>query len=311
MKRILPLLILILTTSYSEMIQRTQMQMGTYVSISLNQKNQKCINKGFELIREIEHALSSYNKKALLYQLNETKKIDANDYLLQAIQESQAFYKKSNGYFNIAIGSVTKKLYNFGEDEKIPTQEALTSANTDIQRIHINNNHISLDENTTLDLGGMGKGFGVDKVANYYREQNISHGIIALSGDIQVLHPTEIEIDSPFKEETFAKLTTLHPNTSISTSGTYRRYVQNKQHHHLINPKSKKQGKSFVSITLITLNNNTLIDAMATAIGVMPEKEALKFLRHNSHIGYILIRPNGNVLYGNLQNLVKVKWLGY
>ena len=42
---------------------------------------------------------------------------------------------------------------------------------------------------------------------------------------------------------------------------------------------------------------------MATAIGVMPTKEALHFLVNNPHIGYVLVRPNGNVLYGNLERL--------
>lgn len=309
MKRILSLLIFIVTASYSQMIQRTQMHMGTYASISLSQKSQHEISQGFELLKKVELSLSSYKKEALLYQLNQTKSIHANHYLLQSIKESQAFYAKSDGFFNIAIGSVTKELYGFGENEQLPSAKSLKNANTDIQGIHIKNNLISLDENTTLDLGGMGKGFGVDKVANYYREQNISHAIISLSGDIQALHPTEIYIDSPFKEETFAKIQTIHNNTSISTSGTYRRYVKNKKHHHLINPKSKQQGKDFISITLITEQNNTLIDAMATAIGVMPTHKAIKFLIKHPHIGYILVRPNGNILYGNLKNLAKVTWM--
>jgi thiamine biosynthesis lipoprotein len=155
----------------------------------------------------------------------------------------------------------------------------------------------------------MGKGFAVDKVAEYYREQNIPHGIITLSGDIQALHPTTVFIDSPFNNKPFIKLQTLKPNTSVSTSGTYRRYVKTKEHHHLIDPKTKKQTKSFVSITLITQQNNTLIDAMATAIGIMPEREALHFLINNPHIGYVLVRANGNVLYGNLEDLVKLFWL--
>jgi len=309
MKQIVLLLLLIISCSQSNVVQRTQMQMGTFCSISLKKRDQHQINEGFKLLKQIELSLSSYNQYALLYKLNETKTIKADPYLLESIQKSQGIYEKSNGYFNIAIGSVTKKLYDFGGEEKIPTQEALEDANTNINGIYIHNKQITLDENITLDLGGMGKGFGVDKVADYYREQNITYGIITLSGDIQALHPTTIYIDSPFHKKPFAKIETLQANTSISTSGTYRRYVKDKKHHHLINPKSKKQGQSFVSITLITQENNTLIDAMATAIGVMSEKEALKFLVNNPHIAYVLVRPNGNILYGNFESLVEIEWL--
>jgi len=308
MKQLLLLIIMETILLEAKDIQREQVIMGTFASISLKEQQIQEIQKGFKLLKKIEHSLSSYNEHALLYRLNKNKKIKADTYLLEAIQKSLKFYKQSNGYFNITIGSVTKKLYHFGEDEQIPKQEALTLANTDIKNIHMHNDIITLEQNTTLDLGGMGKGYAVDELADYYREQNITHGIIALSGDIQALHPTNIYIDSPFTQEPFIKLKTLNANSSISTSGTYRRYVEDKKHHHLINPKTKEQGKSFVSITLITQQDNTLIDAMATAIGVMSEKEALMFLINHPHIGYILVRPNGNVIYGGLNNLSKINW---
>jgi len=308
MKQLLLILILISSLLSAKEKQRTQMLMGTFVSITLDEKDQNKITDGFKLLKEIEDSLSSYKKTALLYQLNQHKKIQADDYLLEAIQKSQEMHTLSQGYFNIAIGSITKKLYKFGEEESLPTDQALKNAKINLETLHIKEKTITISPDTTLDLGGIGKGYAVDKLANYYREQNISHGIIALSGDIQLLHPTTVYIESK-DTEAIAKLKTLHPNTSVSTSGTYRRYVKTQEHHHLINPKSKRQGKSFSSITLITNQNNTLIDALATALGVMNDEEALTFLLKNPHIGYILVKENGNILYGNLKNLSHITWL--
>lgn len=308
MKQLLFILLLISSLLSAKEVQRTQVLMGTFVSITLDEKHQQEINHGFQLLKDVENSLSSYKKTALLYRLNHKKKIKADHYLLEAIHKSQEMYKLSNGYFNIAIGSITKKLYQFGEKETIPTEESLQNAKVDIETIKVNDQTITISGETTLDLGGIGKGYAVDKLADYYRERNITKGIIALSGDIQLLHPSTLYIESN-RNQTFVKLKTLHPNTSISTSGTYRRYVQTQEHHHLINPKSKQQGKSFNSITLISKQNNTLIDAMATALGVMSEEEALAFLVKNPNIGYILVKANGNVLYGNLEELSHVTWL--
>lgn len=308
MKQLLLILILISSLLSAKEKQRTQMLMGTFVSITLDEKDQNKITDGFKFLKEIEDSLSSYKKTALLYQLNQHKKIQADDYLLEAIQKSQEMHTLSQGYFNIAIGSITKKLYKFGEEETLPTEQALKNAKINLETLHIKEKTITISPDTTLDLGGIGKGYAVDKLANYYREHNISHGIIALSGDIQLLHPTTVYIESK-NTEAIAKLKTLHPSTSVSTSGTYRRYVKTQEHHHLINPKSKRQGKSFSSITLITLQNNTMIDALATALGVMEEEAALKFLLKNPHIGYILIKENGNILHGNLKNLSHITWL--
>jgi thiamine biosynthesis lipoprotein len=293
----------------AEEIQRQQLIMGTFATIKLDENHKKEIQKGFNLLKKIEKSLSSYDNSALLYRLNQKKNIIADPFLLKAIKKSKLFYQYTNGYFDISIGSVTKQLYHFGENEQIPNQQALQSATTNIDGIHIEKNLITLNENITLDLGGIGKGFAVDRLANYYREKNITYGVIALSGDNQALHTTALYINSPFEKKTFAKLTTLYPNISISTSGTYRRYIKNKKHHHLINPKNKKQGKAFVSITLITDKNNTLIDAMATAIGVMPYDEAMKFLSKHSNIGYLLVTPNRKIRWGNLKNLAKIEWI--
>ncbi len=309
MKTLIVLLLLNLQPLFSKDLQRQQVLMGTFAKITLEKQHQHQIQKGFQLIKAIENSLSSYDKKALLYQLNQTKTIETDTFLLEAIQKSKNYYQLSNGYFDITIGSITKKLYHFGEAEEIPTKKALKKAKTNINAIHIHNNTITLEKNITLDLGGMGKGYAVDKVANYYKEENITHGIIALWGDIQALHPTTIYIDSPFHKKPFVALRTLYPNTSVSTSGTYRRYIKNQKYHHLINPKSKKQGRAFVSITLITHANNSLIDAMATAIGVMSQEEALHFLVQHQNIGYLLVRPNGNLLYGNLKKFVTLKWI--
>jgi thiamine biosynthesis lipoprotein len=308
MKHLLFILLFISSFLYAKEIQRTQVLMGTFVSITLDEKHQAEINHGFQLLKEIENSLSSYKKTALIYRLNRHKQVQADDYLLEALRKSQEMYKLSNGYFNIAIGSITKKLYHFGEKETIPTKKSLQNAKVEIETLKIDNKIITISAETTLDLGGIGKGYAVDKLANYYREQNITKGIIALSGDIQLLHPSTLYIESA-SSYPFVKLKTLHPNISVSTSGTYRRYVKTQKHHHLINPKSKQQGKSFNSITLITKQDNTMIDAMATALGVMSEEEALAFLLKHPKIGYILVKSNGNILYGNLEELSYVTWL--
>ncbi|CAA6827874.1 MAG: Thiamin biosynthesis lipoprotein ApbE [uncultured Sulfurovum sp.] len=307
----LPLLLILLTqTSLNATdIQREQLIMGTFVSITLDKKNEKEIQKGFTLLKKIEKSLSSYDKQSLLYQLNLNKSVISDRFLLECIQKSLLFYKLSNAYFNIAIGSVTKKLYAFGEEEeKIPTKNELALANTKIKNIHIKKNLITLEKNITLDLGGIGKGFAVDKVAQYYKEQNISHGTIALSGDIRCLDICSLELQSPYSEQTFATLTSKIPHLSISTSGTYRRFIKSPKHHHLINPKTIKQGTAFVSVSLLTEANNTQIDAYATAISVMPKNKALEFLKTHPEIGFVLVNSNAEIKYGNLKKFVTVQW---
>jgi len=287
---------------------RTQALMGTFVHISLEEQHNRQISQSFRRIKEIEHSLSSYDSEALVYKLNHTHQVPYDAYLAEAISKSKQYYQDTHGYFDITIGSISKDLYHFGEENStIPSEEALKHAKLGIDTIEINATTIRTEENITIDLGGMGKGYAVDKVADFLAEQNISKGIVALSGDIRCLDVCTFELQSPFSEQTFASLKSKVPQLSISTSGTYRRYVKDTSHHHLINPKTAKQGKAFVSVSLFTHANNTKIDAYATAISVMSKEKALAFLKAHEEIGFILVESDGKIMYGNLEKFVELQ----
>lgn len=308
--RTLLLLLLPLFVSSQEMLTRTQALMGTYVSITLPKQHNTQISESFEKIKQIELALSSYDENAALYKLNQTHHIDYNAHLAEALKASKNLYDETDGYFDVTIGSISKKLYRFGEDNStIPSQKVLSQAVLNIKGIYIDETSITTQENITVDLGGMGKGFGVDHVADYLLEQNITQGIIALSGDIRCLNRCEFGLQSPYKASAFALLHSQVPQLSISTSGIYRRYIQSQEHHHLIDPKRVTQGRAFISVSLFTKADNTKIDAYATAISVMPKERAFAFLNAHKEIGYVVITQDGRVHYGNLDGLVSLEWL--
>ena len=144
---------------------RSQVIMGTFCNITLEEKNKKQIQEGFTLLKEIELSLSSYDKKAKVYKLNHQEKVMNDKYLTEVLEKSRDIYNESSGYFDITIGSVTKGLYHFGENEQVPSQKELDSARVELKGIVENNGTIRLEKGIKLDLGGIGKGYGVDKVA--------------------------------------------------------------------------------------------------------------------------------------------------
>jgi thiamine biosynthesis lipoprotein len=268
--------------------------MGTLISISLPKPHENKIQKSFELIHEIEMALSSYAPQADIYRLNHTKQLKVSPYTLEALELSRRYHSQSDGYFDITIGSITKEAFRFGEDEKVPGQEELDHSVVDITAIEIEGDSVKLKSGISIDLGGMGKGYAVDKVATYLRSKQIDSGVIAASGDIRCLDQCRIEIQHPFEDGVIASLTTKFPNTAISTSGNYRRYVKSRENNHLINPKSKRSQQYFASITLVAQLANSDLDAYATAASVMPSDKALGFLKE-CHVEYIIITTDKKV----------------
>ncbi|WP_294951885.1 FAD:protein FMN transferase [Sulfurovum sp.] len=310
MKKFWPMLFCILSLLTAEpMEQRTRILMGTYVTVTLPSGHNREISHTFKLLKDIEGSLSTFDRNASLYRLNHTHRISYDACLAEALERSKVYYEKTQGYFDVTIGSISKKLYHFGEARTYsPSKVQLEKAPLNIDGIHISKKYIMTDTDITVDLGGMGKGYGADKAAAYLLEQNISRGIIALSGDIRCLGPCKVYLQSPFSEQTFARTEARVPDLSVSTSGTYRRYAAKKSEHHLIDPKTAEQEKTFVSVSLFSRADNSTIDAYATAVAVMPKKKALAFLKSHQQIGYVLVETDGTVIYGNLEPFIYIKW---
>lgn len=309
--KLLILLFLPLFSFSMETLTRTQVIMGTFAHITLAKQHNKQISDTFEQLLTLEASLSSYEPH-LVYTLNQLHFIAYDYTLADAIKLSKKYYKDTHGYFDITIGSISKNLYHFEEQNStLPSTEALQHAKRNINAITINDNNITSQKGITLDLGGIGKGYAVDKVVDTLIEQNITQGIISLSGDIRCLDLCKFALQSPYSEQTFATLTAKIPQLSISTSGTYRRFVGTEENHHLIDPKTTKQGRAFVSVSLFMQANNAKIDAYATAISVMSKIQALDFLKSHPKIGFVLVENNANIMYGNLGNFVTLQWIPY
>jgi len=288
----------------SEMLERTQVVMGTFATVELPNEQGRALQESFKILKTVEDSLSSYDPKADIYRLNHERRTILSAYSHEALQLSSRYYCESDGYFDITVGSVTKELFHFGEEERVAKSGELQKATIDFNGLHFDNKTARLDKGVTVDLGGMGKGYGVDKAAAYLRSEEISRGKIALSGDIRCLDSCNMAVQDPFGEGAAATFTTRHPDTAVSTSGNYRRYVGDKSNNHLIDPKAKRPQQAFASITLVSLGSNSDIDAYATAASVMPREKAVAFLKRHD-VGYLLITTSAErIVSDNIKRFV-------
>ena len=289
----------------AQMLTRTKVGMGTFISISLDENYSNLTEDGFNIIKDVELSLSSYDSNAQIFKLNKNKKISIDNYTYEALELSKKYYEQTDGYFDITIGSITKDLYKFGEDERLPTEQNLQDAAVNFKGLSFNTKEALIDKDMKLDLGGMGKGFGVDKVTDYFKSKQIPKAIISASGDIRCLDTCHIEIQNPYSESFLASFDTSKNETGVSTSGNYNRYVKSTKNNHLINPKLKKSAQNFISITLISNMPSSDLDAYATALSVMPKEKAYSFL-DSKPIAYVILQADKKlVISKNISEFVK------
>ena len=266
--------------------------MGTFVTLKLQTKDKHYFTPAFKILQDVTDSLSSYDTDSTIYKLNTFKKVKADFYAYDALSLAKEYYRVTDGYFDVAIGSITKDLYHFGEDAQVPTQEALSNSRIALSGLSLSREELTIEEGIKIDLGGMGKGYGVDRVAEYLKHHNVSNATIALSGDIRCLGACTIEINNPFSTAPLAVLKSTKEEMAFSTSGNYNRYIGSSKHNHLINPKTKTSQQNFISITLIGRVPNSDLDAYATAVSVMPKERAYTFLA-SQNLAYIILEQGG------------------
>lgn len=273
---------------------RTKVQMGTYVTISLEKEDCAYSKKGFHIIDEIENSLSSYKKSSIISKLNQNKYAKLDKYSYEALHLSQGYYKTTNGYFDILIGSITKDLYRFGDKERVAQKSELKKAKVGFDLLRFNKQEAFLKPRGKVDLGGMGKGYAVGKVIEFFKTKNVQKAVVAASGDIRCLGTCSISVQDPFSYGMLASFETKNFETGISTSGVYNRYVKDQKHNHLIDPKTKQSEKEFLSVTLVSTASSSNLDAYATAVSVMPKAQAYSFL-DSQNIAYIILESNNTL----------------
>lgn len=270
--------------------------MGTYAFVALPASHISSAGAIFDAMRRAEKSLSSFRSDGGVARLNEKRSIKADTILLKSLSYCRKLYEITDGYFDCTIGSLTKKLYRFGTDEEaIPSKSEREAAAVSMKGVKITGEIVELDEGRVLDLGGLGKGVGVDLAAAEALKSGVESGIIGIGGDIRCLGPCRVDIQNPFGDGTVGTVRNGEGQLAVSTSGTYRRYIGSSRYNHLLDPYKKESAGRLLSVTLAAKLPNALLDGLATAAAVMPVESAMRLVA-SQKTDALFIAADGSIL---------------
>lgn len=289
------LLLFLLTLTYLWAEQRIQVHMGTFISV----KTQKLEDSDavFELFKKLDNTLSSYKENSEISLLNTKGSLKVSPLTATLLQRSLELSKLSGGAFDVTIGALSHGVYGFGSDAHLATQKEIAQGLKHIgkNKLFLKKEIAYLKQGTLLDLGGIAKGYGVDLAIKILQNKGVKKAVVAASGDIGCIAECKVAIQDPFHSQ--KTLFTLHSSWlrfAVSTSGNYEQYVYNKTHNHLLNPQTGQSEQIFASVTLFAKEDNTKLDALATAVAIMSLSQALTLLEKEK-IAYVLVLNNGKI----------------
>jgi thiamine biosynthesis lipoprotein len=129
----------------------------------------------------------------------------------------------------------------------------------------------------SVDIGGIAKGFAVDRAAEAMEAVGVMGGLVQCGGDLRVFGLTErcepwtISLQGPHDESQNTRAEVLELTVgAVSTSGDFRRYftIQERRRSHIVDPRS---GRSVVDVPQVTVvaPNAVVSDGWSTALSVL------------------------------------------
>lgn len=284
-------------------------------------------------IAKIKEKLVYYNKLYDIYHeydgMNNLKTINdqagiapvkVDREIIELLKLAVAMDGKTDGKMNVAMGSVLSIWHDYREAGTADPDEAALPEMTELQTAaeHTDINGIVIDEEAStvyltdadmsLDVGSIGKGYAVQRVAEYAKDElSVQYMLFSVGGNICAIggHPDgtpwNVGIQNPDTEAEQAYVQKVQAkDVSVVTSGNYQRYyvVDGKRYCHIINPDTLMPAEDFSSVTIITANSG-VADAYSTAVFNMPLEEGMKFINETDGVEAMWILADGTIEYSD------------
>ena len=305
--------------SFAEWVVRDAEIMGTTIHTEVWHEDEQIAELAAErvltIMEEVNQSMSPYIETSELSLLNmeaANNPIAVSPALFSIIQNALKYSDLTSGAFDITFASVGY-LYDYRESVR-PSKDMINK-----QLEGVNYRYLSLDPSANtvffkhrdvrIDLGGIAKGYAVDRAIDAAKALGIENILVAAGGDTRIAgnrqgRPWIIGVRHPMdKKRIIAKIPLV--NEALSTSGDYERYFDEDgvRYHHIIDPKTGDSARSVRAVTILGPHAIDT-DALSTSVFVLGPEKGLELVESLAEIEAIIVNQQGNLLYSSgLQNI--------
>ena len=235
----------------TNIIKRSKPLLGTFVEVSIladvnDDTLVKLSNLAFLEIEKIHKMMSFHNPDSELSMINShayKKNTVLSNQLEEVIQQALELSHITNGLYDITIAD--ELMRQGGLPKQYPSSEAGSWRD-----INICNNHITFEKDIKIDLGGIAKGYAVDRAMEILQKQDIEYKQISINagGDLRMLNwqgkMVYIRHPSPKKHGQFIEIPMKAPALATSAPNYTNKNSL------IINPISKEKLRNRESISV-------------------------------------------------------------
>jgi thiamine biosynthesis lipoprotein len=261
-------------------------------------------------MRRTDELMSTYKPGSQLSQANAhayERPVEVDAQIIDVVDRGLEMSRLSGGAFDITYASVGY-LYDFRAHQR-PTDEQIAAAlpGVDYRQVRVDPQARTLRylrEGVRIDLGGIAKGYAVDRSIDRLRALGIRHAMVNAGGDTRLLgdrrgKPWIVGIRDPRSEgRTVLRLPLA--DEAISTSGDYERYFEDDgvRYHHILVPGTGKSAREVRSATVIG-PDATLTDALSTTVFVLGVERGMQLIARLHGVEAVVVDAEGRIFYSD------------
>jgi thiamine biosynthesis lipoprotein len=287
----------------------TRPAMGTIAEIYLYAANDKRASELFEEafaeIERVEGALSTYRLTSEVSRINrEAGKgpVTTDPEVFALLKTALLYSERTAGAFDVTVGALVKAWESFRESGRFPSQTELSGAmaRTGWEKVAMDEESRTvrfLHPGLELDLGGIGKGWVLDRAAAILRRYGVEAALLGLgqSSYVAIGAPPgtsgwPITVPHPMAPEEALSEVPLR-DRSLSTSGSTSQYFElnGRRYSHLLDPRTGRPAEGMIQVTVLAATA-TESDAVATALFVSGGKRTEDLLQEMQGLQALLVR---------------------
>ena len=300
----------------AHLVDRTRSSMGTELRLTAWTNDEPGVVAAFEAIfREfdrLEGLLSNWQEDSDVQRLNSAAgqhPVRVGTELRDVLETARQVSDWTNGKFDVTFG-VMSGLWKFdyqNQDGTIPDHREVVR-----RRSLINYRDIELDERNgtaflrrrgmVVNLGGIGKGYAVDRARAILHDRGFRDFLIQFGGDMYAGgregdRPWKLGIQDPRGPANRIFATVDVSDSTFSTSGDYARsFIKDgRRYHHILDPATGEPSQGCRSVTIMTATA-TIADGLSTGVFVLGPEHGMALIEQLPDVEGIIVSAKNALL---------------
>lgn len=253
------------------------------------------IAKALDEVERLDDVLSNYEADSDISKLVRDarhKAVEVDTSLFEIIQKSVDLSRRSGGKFDVTIGPLLKVWKKAKEEERKPTSEEIAAARRCVgyDKIELTppNRILIRSDCAEIDVGGIGKGYAVERAMNILKAAGIDNALInAGSSSIAGIGAPPDGKGWPvrFIENGSGSRSLFLKDTSIATS---------EQTGSILDPSTGNPTSERMTVSVLA-PSATLSDGLSTTLLLMSIEDGKKLLEGYPDVSAFWIAPGGQL----------------